>query len=120
MTGLTWRGLMLGAVALVLVEGCKARAGIILLNFNASLTSGSLAGTQFTGSFSYDSAGITGGSHDFLPLVSFDFDLLGVHFARANISQGGQAIFENGVLVNETAAFFANSPAGSPVSDIAF
>ena len=111
---------LLAPAALVLASVSGVQAAIITLSFQGSLTSGSLAGTKFDGSFSYDSSGTTGGSEDFLPLLSFDFDLLGVPFSRSNIGQGGQVIFHDGLLFNVTAAFLANEPPGSPVSSIAF
>jgi hypothetical protein len=87
---------------------------------DASLTTGSLAGTSFVVSFSYDNSSLTGTGQEFLSLLSFNFTLLGTQFITADIKQGGQAIFQNGTLENVTAAFFPPSPLNAPVSDIAF
>ncbi len=97
-----------------------ARATTITSSLDASLTSGSLSGTNFTVSFSYDNASLTGSGQEYLSLLSFDFTLLGTQFDRAEISQGGQAIFQNGILQYVTAAYFPPPPANAAVSDIAF
>jgi hypothetical protein len=110
---------LLGLLGSVVV----ARAAITNASFVASLTSGSLSGVQFTVSYSYDNSGITGGSGDYLPLNSFDFDLLGTHFSKDDIYQGGQVIFHYGILYNVTAAFdpyVSESPTNAPLNSIAF
>jgi hypothetical protein len=97
-----------------------ALAGIIDYNFNANLQTGTLAGTTFSGSLSYDNSGMTGAGTEFFFLGTLDFTLLGVSFDRADIKQGGQAITQNGAFSYFTAAFFPPPPISSPVSDIAF
>jgi hypothetical protein len=87
---------------------------------NASLTTGSLAGSNFTVASTYDNSGLTGHGQEFLSLLSFDFTLLGTHFSRADIRQDGQAIFQDGVPQNVTAAFFQLDSPNAPVRDIAF
>jgi len=87
---------------------------------DASLTTGSLAGVNFTFSFSYDDAALAGSGQEFLSLTSFDFTLLGTPFTLADVTQGGQAIFQSGVLQNVTAAFLTIPPRTAPVFDIAF
>ncbi len=95
-----------------------AHASPIAFTFSASLDTGTLAGTQFTGAASYDSQGSTGIGTEYFTLTSLNFNLLGESFTRADINQGGQAILQNGTLSYFTAAFF---PTGSgPVNDIAF
>lgn len=111
-TGL-WLSVLLVAIA-------PADATIVAFGFDASLQTGALAGTTFPGTGSYNSAGMTGVGQEFLPLTSLDFTLHGVEFTREDISQGGQAILQDGVLSFFTAAFFPPPPVGSPVSDIAF
>lgn len=119
-----WREkLSLNACALLLAAALSAQANIVSLGFDADLTSGTFSGTEFTGSFSYDNSTVNPADpQDFVSLLSFDFDLGGVHFNRSNIDQGGQAIFSFGELSNVTAAFVpsVNGPANAPVSDIAF
>ncbi len=83
------------------------------------IANGHLSGTQFSGNASYDNQGETGVGTEFFTLTSLNFSLLGFPFTRADISQGGQAILENGTLAYFTAAFFPTSPS-SPVTDIAF
>jgi len=118
-----WR---IGTVTLllpILGIASAARAGITNASFIASLTSGSLSGAQFTVSYSYESTNVTGGSEDYLPLNSFDFDLLGTHFSKNDIFQGGQVIFHYGYLYNVTADFdpaVSGMPSNAPVNDIAF
>jgi hypothetical protein len=107
----------------VLGTATAARAPITNASFVASLTSGSLSGVQFTVSYSYDNAGITAGSEDYLPLQSFDFDLLGAHFSKNDIYQGGQVIFHHGILYNVTADFdpaVSGAPTNAPLNSIAF
>jgi len=95
-------------------------AAVIPFAFDATLQTGPLAGTVFSGNAGYDNAGETGHGQEFLPLSTLFFTLDGVAFTRADISQGGQAILQNGTLSYFTAAFFPPPPDGSPVSDIAF
>ena len=97
-----------------------ARADIIPAALNASLESGSLTGTAFPVTFSYDSNQVNPVGESFVTLVSFDFVLLGVPFTRDDIFQGGQAIFENGVIENVTASFQVILPPNSPVNNITF
>src|SRR5579863_8845193 len=97
-----------------------AAANIVDDNFNADLQTGVLAGTSFSGSFSYDNSGMTGIGVEFFTLGTLDFTLLGVSFNRAEVSQGGQAVIQYGIFSYFTAAYFPPPPAASPVSDIAF
>jgi len=110
---------------------CVAFAGMLLLPIpagaasitifeNAQLTTGSLAGTQFPFSFSYESTAVNGIGQEFISLTSFNFNLLGTPYTIADITQGGQAIFQDGVLQNITAAFLAIPPRQAPVFSIAF
>lgn len=96
-----------------------AAASPVTYGFAATLDTGALQGTSFTGSFAFDPAGATGVGQDFFTLTSLDFNLLGTRFTRADINQGGQAILQDGRLLYFTAAIFPKSPT-SPVSDIAF
>ena len=96
---------------------CCAAASTIQFQFDSTLETGALAGTQFTGTASYNNQGATGVGMEFFSLTSLNFTLLGESFTRNDISQGGQVILENGVLSYFTAAFF---PGSGPVDDIAF
>jgi hypothetical protein len=107
--------LLLGSSAIA-----PADAAIIGFGFDASLQTGALAGTTFSGTGSYDSAAVTGVGQDFVTLASLDFTLLGTLFTKSDIRQGGQAVLQDGVLSYFTAAFFPPPPIGSPVFDIAF
>ena len=110
-----------GLLTLLLLSlPASARATTITSSFDASLTSGWLAGTNFTVAFSYENASLTGIGQEYLSLLSFNFTLLGTQFDREEISQGGQAIFQNGILQYVTAAYFPPPPANAAVSDIAF
>jgi hypothetical protein len=53
---------------------------------------GSLAGTAFSVSFSYDAGQVLPVGDSFVLLTTFDFVLLGVPFNRAEIFQGGRLI----------------------------
>src|SRR5579871_4409180 len=98
----------------------SAYAASVTLAFNASLTTGSLAGTQFSGTVAYDPATGTGVGEEFLTLTALDFTLLGATFTHGDLSQGGQIITENGTPSYFTGAFFPPPPDNSPVSAIAF
>jgi hypothetical protein len=110
-----------GILVLVgLLVAPPAVAAVVDFDFNADLQTGTLAGTMFPGTGSYDNAGVTGVGEEFVALSSLQFSLNGVEFTKADIKQGGQAILEGGVLSYFTAAFFPPPPDNSPVSDIAF
>ncbi len=95
-----------------------AHASPVAFTFSASLDTGAFAGTNFTGTGSYDNQGASGTGKEFLTLTSLSFSLLGQSFTRADISQGGQAILQDGTLSYFTAAFFPT--ASGPLNDIAF
>ena len=86
----------------------------------ALLDQGSLDGIKLRATFSYDDTGVTARGDCWLTLLSFDFELEGVHFNRQWIDQGGQVVFHNGVIENVTASFQGEMPAGSPVRNITF
>jgi hypothetical protein len=96
-----------------------AHASVINFQFNASLQTGALAGTNFSGQGSYDTTGSTGMGQEFLPLMSLNFTIGGVNFGLADIKQGGQAILQNGALYYFTAAYFPPPPSGTSINDIA-
>jgi rhamnogalacturonan endolyase len=95
-------------------------AGIVTQTLNASLTDGSLEGTTFPVTFSYDASQVSPTGESYVPLLRFDFTLLGVPFTRDEIFQGGQAIFQDGVLQNVTASYQVILPPNSPVRNITF
>ncbi len=111
----------LGAL-LVLAPFCTSSAfsAIISSGFNALLDTGSLSGTTFPVSFSYDNTGIAPTGDSFITLNSFDFMLLGTSFHKSDILQGGQVIFHNGTLNNVTASFQVILPPSPPVENITF
>lgn len=88
--------------------------------FQATLNSGPLAGTQFSGSFSYDSSKSAGVGTEYIGLSTLDFSLFGIPFTKTDLRQGGQVILQDGTLSYFTAAFFPPPPVNSPVNDIAF
>jgi len=95
-----------------------ARADIVTGTLNASLDSGSLTGNMFPVAFSYDSNDVNPVGQSFVTLESFV--LLGAPFTRHDIFQGGQAIFEDGIIENVTASFQVILPPNSPVKNITF
>jgi hypothetical protein len=97
-----------------------AHASTIEFQFEASLQTGTLAGTLFSGTGSYDNQNATGTGEEFLNLASLNFTLAGAAFTRADIDQGGQVVLENGVLSYFTAAFFLPPPTGTALADLAF
>lgn len=82
------------------------QAAIITYDFDASLNSGALQGTKFTGTFSYENSEQTGIGEEFISLKTLEFSLLGTNFTKADISQGGQVIINNGSVEDFTAAIF--------------
>lgn len=119
----TGRGshLILIVLVVLFVAGRDARATRIVFDqLNASLDTGSLAGTHFPVSFSYDADQVNPVGDSFISLNSFDFTLLGVPFTRSDIFQGGQVIFHDGILENVTASFQVFLPPHSPVTNITF
>jgi hypothetical protein len=110
------------SVALLLLVALTgaARSELVTSILNASLTTGSLAGTNFPVSFSYDSSQVSPVGDSYVQLNSFDFTPLGVPFSRQDIFQGGQAIFQDGTLNNVTASFQVILPPNSPVQNITF
>jgi uncharacterized protein (TIGR03437 family) len=93
---------------------------IVTRTLIASLDTGSLAGTKFPVSFSYDADQVNAQGESYIALESFDFILLGVAFSRNDIFQGGQAIFRAGVLEDVTASFQVRLPPNSFVNNITF
>jgi hypothetical protein len=87
---------------------------------DASLDSGSLAGTTFQVAFSYDADQVGNVGDSYVEILSFDFTLRGTSFSRNWIFQGGQAIFHDGVIQNVTASFQVFMPPDSPVNNITF
>jgi hypothetical protein len=88
--------------------------------FNATLDTGTLAGTSFSGTGSFDRQGMTGSGEEFLTLTALDFVLDGASFTKADIDQGGQVILEDGVLSSFTAAFFPPPPDNTSLGNLAF
>ncbi len=119
-----WRHILSATVilaayaSLTTVRGTAAT--IVFGNLDASLDTGSLAGVAFPVTYSYDAALIDPAGVSFITLNSLDFTLLGTAFTLKDISQGGQVIFDHGVLQNLTASFQGVLPPGAPVNNITF
>jgi hypothetical protein len=111
------RTFLLAACA-ALTAGNGAAAPIVFGNLDGSLDTGSLAGTRFPVTYSYDASQINPIGDSFIFLNSFDFTLLGTEFTRNDIFQGGQVIFRNGVLDDVTASFQVVLPPHAPVNNI--
>ena len=112
---------VLASVALFLATSATATAtSIVFYSFDASLDTGSLAGTTFSVCYSYDADQVAPTGDSYVTLNSFDFTLLGTPFTRSDIFQGGQVIFQDGVVQDVTASFQVFLPPGSPVSNITF
>jgi hypothetical protein len=107
-------------VLLLLAASRASAQNIVCGGFDASLDDGSLAGTTFPVTFSYDADQVSLTGDSYVSLSSFDFTLFGVPFTRDDIFQGGQVIFRDGVLDNVTASFQVRLPPGSPVNNITF
>jgi hypothetical protein len=105
---------------LLVTSAASAQSGLVTSELDATLNTGSLAGTSFAVSFSYDFSQVSPKGDSYVLLNSFDFTLLGVQFTRSDIFQGGQVISHDGVLNNVTASFQVIMPPNSPVSNITF
>jgi hypothetical protein len=105
---------------LLLTCASAGRSEAVTSSLQASLDSGSLAGTRFSVSFSYDPSQVQPVGDSYVQLNSFDFTLLGVQFTRQDIFQGGQVIFHDGVITDVTASFQVILPPNSPVQNITF
>ena len=62
------------------IEATSVSAATINYNFTVDVDGGSLAGQTFTGSFSFDDAGITGTGEETVDFTSFSFDFQGEEF----------------------------------------
>ena len=112
---------VLTALTLFLATNSTASAtNIVFYTFNASLDTGSLAGTTFSVCYSYDADQVQPSGESYVTLNSFDFTLLGTPFTRSEIFQGGQVIFQDGVAQDVTASFQVFLPPSSPVNNITF
>jgi hypothetical protein len=103
-----------------LTAGVGTAGQIVFGDLDASLDTGSLAGTMFPVSYSYDASQISPAGDSYILLNSFDFTLLGTEFSKSDIFQGGQVIFHNGVLYDVTASFQVFLPPNTPVENITF
>jgi hypothetical protein len=65
-----------------------------------------------------DNKGEKGVGTEYLSLSSLNFSLLEFPFTLKEVDQGGQAVLQNGVLFDFTAAFLA--PSTAPVDNLAF
>ena len=110
----------LAAFLLGVVSGNAFATRIVFDGLNASLDTGTLAGTRFPVSFSYDADQVSSTGDSFIPLLSVNFNLLGAAFDRSGIFQGGQVIFRNAQLSNVTASYQVFLPPNAPVNNITF
>ena len=111
---------MLVLLGLFAPSAALTASPIVTSSLDASLDTGSLAGVTFPVSFSYDSGLVLPTGNSSITLATFDFVLLGVPFDRAEVFQGGQAIFDNGTLTDVTASYQVILPPMSPVRNITF
>ena len=79
-------------------------------SFDASLDSGSLAGTLFTGTGSYNAPDPPIPGVAYVGLTSLNFSVDGQSYTLADNYQGGQAILDDGSLDYFTAAFLPEGP----------
>ena len=111
----------LASALLLLSSTVTAHAETILYGtLDSYLNQGSLAGTHFIVSFSYDAEQVAPEGESWVPLKSFDFQLGDAYFSRDWIFQGGQVILRDGVIENVTASFQVFMPPNSPVKNITF
>lgn len=106
--------------AFLVLSATAGASPIVYATLDASLETGSLAGTNFTVSISYDAAQLQAAGPSYITLDTFDFVLLGTPFNRSEIFQGGQVILFNGVIQNVTASYQVTLPPKAPVENITF
>jgi hypothetical protein len=111
------------SIGVLLLRGAMPEAKAVSIVFdqlNASLDTGSLAGTEFPVSFSYDASQVMPIGDSFADIITMDFALGNATFHRSDIFQGGQVILHNGMLENLMASFQVILPPESPVNNITF
>jgi len=90
---------------------------ILWWNLTSIITSGTLFGTRFTGSLSYDSTGMTGVGVEYLGLKTITFSFAGVAWSKMQLYQGGEVVLRDGYPWYWTGAFLP--PQGSLVTVLA-
>ncbi|OYW63769.1 MAG: hypothetical protein B7Z32_11890 [Hydrogenophilales bacterium 12-64-13] len=117
------------AVALGLALAAPAaQAAIQTWTVAGTVDSGSLLGTSYSGSFSFDDSALVGAGSEYLPVASLDFVFEGVHFDAADAAAGSiaEVAFEAGVflglsyIVDAAAHPFALIPGFADSSDAYF
>ena len=107
------------AVGVFVLSG-SAKAATVDFQFNAALQTGALAGTDFSGTASYDNQGETGSGTEYFSLTSLNFTLLGVSFTKADIDLGWAGNPPKRRFVRLYGGIFPPAASNAPVSDIAF
>lgn len=105
-----------------------AQAAIQTWTVSGTVDSGSLLGTSYAGTFSFDDSALVGTDSEYLGVTSLDFVFEGVHFDAADAAMGSvlEVAFEDGVflglsyIVDAAAHPFALIPGFADSSDAYF
>ncbi len=117
---LTTAGLALSFAA---IDANSAQAAIVTYDVDVAIDSGSLAGENFSGFFSYDDANLTGLGSEFLGVSDLSFNFLGVEYTEADDSFGPEVEFFDGQflgLLYSTDVAFSFVPGFFDVSEAFF
>jgi hypothetical protein len=107
----------------LLMLGNPAHASTITQSFIAELSDGPAAGTDFGGTFSYDTTSLRDfGGTDYYNLTGIDFVVDGVEYTLAGGGEGREVIFQDGIYEYLYVADldFVPPATSSPFEQIAF
>ena len=112
-------------LGLNLTDAKPAQAISNPFNFDVNVNSGSLDGNTYSGSFSYDDAGLTGSGSESVTVDNLDFTFEGTNYTEADASAPGVAevLFEDGEFLGlsySTNAQFSFFPGTFDSSDASF
>ncbi|BCL34748.1 PEP-CTERM sorting domain-containing protein [Nostoc sp. MS1] len=98
----------------------SSQAATINYNFQVAIDSGSLSGNNYTGSFSYDDASLTGIGDEFIDVTNVAFNFQGSDYTVAN---NPQVAFSNGQFLGLSYSpepFFSFIPGNFDLSEAYF
>lgn len=86
-------------IAAILFAAIPAEAAVQQYSFNGALDSGFYNGASFSGSFSFDDAGLTGTGLELVNLSSLNLHFLNTLFSQADAVVSPDVAFQDGVLL---------------------
>jgi hypothetical protein len=107
-----------GAIAVGLLAPNSVLAALVSYNFSGGVTSGSLVGETFNGSFSFDDAGFVGSGDEAFNVASLSMFFAGETFTETDGSVAPQVFFFDGELLGIEYQVFVTNPL-HPANDFA-